>query len=99
MKNIDRLSFLFDVLECASRIPWTHWNFRHRLQGSRKRASSGASTLTCTTGFAAARLSLSLHETKSYLLKRLRAAPDTTGGPEYGGQSVPGGVSRCGRKL
>ena len=42
--------------------------------------------------------SLSLHGTKSYLLKRLRTTPDTTGGREYGGQSVSRGVFRCERK-
>lgn len=41
---------------------------------------------------------LSLEGTKSYLLKRLRAAPDSAGGREYGGQSVPRGVSQYGRK-
>lgn len=50
---------------------------------SGKRAACGA----FSTGIAAA-VVVSLHETKSYLLKRLRAAPDATGGLEYGGQSV-----------
>lgn len=51
-----------------------------------KRIASGASTCRGTGSHDD---SLSLHGTKSYLLKRLRAAPDTTGGREYGGQSVP----------
>jgi hypothetical protein len=49
-------------------------------------------------GREASGLSLSLRETKSYLLKRLRAAPDTTGGREYGGQSAPRGASQRERK-